>query len=133
MSKLGQDLIAVVRDIAAEKPNYIYHRHQSFTEDNKPVSSCMYVHDGHPSCLLGFAMWSLGVIDESIERSPANVWGFTRGLRWWIHELKELDLAEWDWLGWVQHGQDSARPWGEAVASADDKVSASIGGNEADG
>jgi hypothetical protein len=66
-------------------------------------------------------MWSLGIIDASTEENPANTLTFTRGLRWRIEALKQLDDYEWDWLGIVQAYQDRGSSWGAIVEYADER------------
>lgn len=115
MSELGQQLIAVVRRKVAEKPDYIY---------EQPVperDTCLYVHDGKPSCLIGQALWEVGLIGADLETvdkrhnsDSITVLAQFLGIKGYLDEDELL------WLRRVQQQQDDRKPWGRAVAVADD-------------
>lgn len=111
MSELGEKIIAEVRRLVAEKPEYVY---------QQPFGMCVYVSGGCGSCLIGQALFNLGLIDASLERTIHN--GATAfGL---IEHLGlDIENTELVWLRNVQFAQDSHAPWGEAVNHADDEVS----------
>lgn len=108
MSVLGQQLISSVRAHAAEKPDFIY--------ESPEGDSCVYVYAGCPSCLIGQALFDLGLIDASYEYHPCNCGGSNEI----FYELGlELDASEAIWLRFVQYLQDTKHPWSECVALAD--------------
>lgn len=108
MSELGQQLISIVRQKAAETPEFVY----GAPDD---VRACVYVRDGKPSCLIGQALWGAGVIDCSISRHDnADVFSVLAD-RWRLG----IDVAEVSWLRKVQRRQDDGVAWGSAVAQAD--------------
>jgi hypothetical protein len=105
MSELGQKLIAEVRAVAAETPGLVYR------------GLCQYVYGGRPACLIGHALWNLGLIDETLEHRSVN----DDGVRFIANHLDiALDDAEETWLALTQSGQDNGAPWGTAVANADE-------------
>ncbi len=110
MTVLGQHLISAVRARAAENPDYIY---------KSPFGhgTCAYVHDGCPSCLIGQALWDLGLIDASFAGTSGNYLPFFSVVD---HLGLVLDPEERKWLREVQYYQDTQRySWGESVANAD--------------
>lgn len=105
MSEKGAAIIAAIREVAAESPDFVY------------KGMCQYVVNGQPGCLVGHALWRLGLIDEGIERYNTNdlkIKAFD--LAW------AFDRAELAWLGHVQNRQDRGAPWGVAVKDADEVV-----------
>lgn len=93
MSAVGQALIAEVRRIAAENPDYVYSSDQ-----------CVYMHEGQPSCIMGKALFNLGYlpaaedVEEQIIGHVLQTLGKTLGL--------EVDTYEVIWLSAVQGVQD---------------------------
>ncbi|MBO0676905.1 hypothetical protein JRC04_05470 [Mycolicibacterium sp. S2-37] len=111
MSEFGQKLIATVREVASEKPDFVYGDGQ-----------CRYVVDGQPSCLIGQALWRLDLIDASIESRDANHDGIDTLLERLVLD-EDLDEAEVEWLEAAQTRQDNRAPWGVAVGDADRRAS----------
>ncbi|RAV17537.1 hypothetical protein DQP57_00490 [Mycobacterium colombiense] len=133
MSEMGQKIIAEVRKIAAERPNFVY-----------PRLNCAYLDEyGCPSCIIGHALFRLEVIPSVhlIEGKPASFTLSDLGI--------DLDHDEARWLDEVQAAQDGRAgpppprpglspeefkskwaehpgryPWGEAVKHADNMVPA---------
>ena len=106
------DLWAEVKKVAAEQPDYVY---------EKPADGCAYEVDGKPSCLVGHAMFRLGMPLDLIRRCDSE--GPIE------HVLDEV-CGEFDesgddrgvyrtLLGWTQGAQDSGKPWGEAVSESE--------------
>ena len=106
------DLWAEVKKVAAEHPDYVYER---------PADGCAYEVDGKPSCLVGHAMFRLGMPLDLIRRCDSEG---PIG-----HVLDEV-CGEFDesgddrgvyrtLLGWTQGAQDSGKPWGEAVSESE--------------
>lgn len=105
MSEIGQKLIAETRKVATEKPDFVYE------------GVCQYVDGGEPACLIGHALWNLGLIDESLEFRSVN----DDGVRFVANHLGiALDDAEESWLLRTQSRQDNGLPWGAAVVYADE-------------
>lgn len=104
MSELGQNLVAEVRKIAAENPDYVYD------------GACVYVRDGQPACLVGKAAWNLELIDAEIENDSRNDGGVDDLVAYLeIH----ITYEESAWLGLVQEEQDGGSRWHSAVSKAD--------------
>lgn len=105
MSEIGQKLIAETRKVAAERSDFVY---QGF---------CQYVDGGKPACLIGHALWNLGLIDESLEFRSVN----EDCVRFVANDLNiALDDSEEDWLMNTQSGQDHGTSWGMSVVRADE-------------
>lgn len=111
MSNRGAKLIKIIRDLAAEKPDFVYERPGNY-HDGK---GCVYVHDGQPSCIVGHAMWRAGLIDDSFENMNYNHHGFGGH----IPGMKTLTGREVQWLEEVQGNQDCGETWSDAVLNAD--------------
>ena len=129
MSELGQKLIAEVRKVAAERPDYIY-------QSSGPADACWYMHNGEPSCIMGQAMYRLGAIGPS---NPQSGRIENKNVSDALHILNiNVDHPEADWLDEVQAAQDGrhlkpfgselGKPlppklsWSAAVAQADERV-----------
>lgn len=111
MSNRGQKLIKIIRDLAAEKPDFVYERPSLGAFGN----GCVYVHAGQPSCIVGHAMWRAGLIDHSFEAMADNRHGFGSH----ITGMKTLTDREVQWLEEVQGQQDTGAAWSDAVLNAD--------------
>ena len=111
MSDVGQRLIAEVKRVAGEHPNFRYRTAGDTT-------NCQYVKNGAPSCLVGHGLWNLGLIDADLERLFRNGCSInSAGVRYAFDQLGlELDDDETGWLENAQDGQDSGLPWGECVS-----------------
>lgn len=113
MSEIGQQLIEIVRQKAAENPGHVYQRPR---QENGRFAPCQYVQEGGPGCIVGHALWDAGLINPLFEGNDHNfspvyaivdVLGLT------------IDPDEVDWLIKVQSRQDQQYPWGAAVERAD--------------
>lgn len=105
MSEIGQKLIAETRKVATENPDFVYE------------GVCQYVDGGKPACLIGHALWNLGLIDEALERQSVN----DDGVRFITNHLEiALDDSEESWLTRTQSGQDNGISWGMSVVHADE-------------
>lgn len=102
MSENGAKVIAVIREIAAERPSYIY------------PGAGLYVARGRPGCPVGQALWRVGLIDADFERSELNDRSVTVfGAPPW-----NFDAGEIAWLQDFQEQADSRVRLGNAVAFA---------------
>jgi hypothetical protein len=113
-------LVAEVRRLAAESPDFVYRRPG---RDRASGPECFYVHkteDGEQvgGCLIGQALINLGVpIDEVAELDTLDIGGAEDVLpQFGIHTHEAV------WAGWVQHYQDTGDRWGVAVMKADERV-----------
>ena len=107
MTVSGLDLKNEVIRIAQENPDFIY--------DIGVGEQCVYIKDGKGSCLIGRALFNLGLIDASFEKSDRNDDGFD-----FVAETLDLDIDRetLDFLERVQHRQDRGWTWGSAVDDA---------------
>jgi hypothetical protein len=112
MSNRGAKLIQIIRDLAAENPDFRY----EFVRRSNGTEGCSYVHEGQPSCIVGQAMWRAGLIDASLERSMDNIAGFSS----LYPGMKTLSESEVDWISAVQQYQDIGEAWAEAIRYADE-------------
>lgn len=118
MSEIGQKIIAGIRKLAEEQPDF---RYQPPDGD-----SCVYVHDGEGSCGVGRVLLDLGLITPELEhdrttirRARINSAGATELLG---HLKVSLDPSECEWITRYQDEQDSERAWGWAVGYADEET-----------
>lgn len=105
MSQQGEAIIAAVRQVADQAPFYVYE------------GACVYVRGGCPGCLIGQALWKLGLIDASLEQSHLNnepVWEILGRL------LTGVDRDEMAWLERAQTAQDQGCAWESVVRQADE-------------
>lgn len=107
MSELGQKIIAETRKVAAERPEFVF------------KDWCQYVADGQPACIMGHALWNLGLVGPTLEGHAINEDGLDQILD---HLDLAIDEPEREWLLCAQEQQDCEYPWGEAVAYADERV-----------
>jgi hypothetical protein len=111
MSEIGQKIIAETRKVAAETPGFVYR------------GLCQYVDGGRPACLIGHALWNLGLIDETLEHLSVN----DDAVRFVTNHLDiALDEAEESWLNLAQSRQDNGFPWGTSVVRADERWKTSL-------
>lgn len=123
MSEFGQLLIAEVRKVAALNPDYVY---------GPPL--CMYLNEnGRPSCIIGHALFNLGIYTYSNPEWEGK--GITELLGLLGHQI---DPVEMNWLNAVQRAQDGRvhrkvttddgyslnqyelrRSWGKSIECAD--------------
>jgi hypothetical protein len=108
-------LVAAVREVAAEKPDFVY---------DAPYGGCVYVADKQPSCIVGQAAWRLGLIDATFEKDDGiNMSGVTTFLRELGADLGDDEtLYGREFLDTVQVKQDEGVPWGDAVEIADERA-----------
>ena len=106
------DLWAEVKKVAAEHPDYVYER---------PADGCVYEVDGKPSCLVGHAMFRLGMPLDLIRRcdSAGAIEHVLDEVCGEFDESGDDERVYRTLLGWAQGAQDSGKPWGEAVSEAE--------------
>lgn len=106
------DVIDEVKTIAAENPDFVYAEN---------FETCYYQIDGKPACLLGHALFNVGIAAEklaSYDEAILNSFSF-------LGKDKADFQGTVDELGWldaVQRNQDNRlepMSWGESVTLAD--------------
>ena len=126
MSEAGQKILAEVRKVAAEQPDYVY-----------PFLRCKYMSDeGRPMCIIGHALFNLGYLPTPV---PLIYEG--HGVETVLDRLNiQVDMAEVYWLNKVQEAQDGHAvihsrhipsmtkfdrrlTWGDAIRYADGELS----------
>ena len=105
-----QDIINEVRRLAADNPDYIY-----VSPGGSEYSSCVYIHDGKGSCIVGRALVNNGFDPEKVSQHE----GLTADEMLVALGIKEETDFEQVWLDRVQTLQDSGTPWADAVEEAD--------------
>lgn len=102
--------LELLREVIAEKgEDFVY---EPLVDENG-LSTCRYLDQGQPSCLVGHVLYRAGI-------SPAELAG--------VEDITPDSSSE-TWLGWgtpraidlladVQEKQDRHVAWGEALASA---------------
>lgn len=118
MSEIGQEIIAGIRKLAEEQPDFCYHPPDGDT--------CVYVHDGEGSCGVGRVLLDLGLITPALEHDRHSVAGTLINQGAASDLLKYVDAAldrpEIDWISRYQMAQDDEHPWRRAVQLADLRV-----------
>jgi hypothetical protein len=114
--------VELAREVVAEfGEDYLYpedHKRGEIERDG--ISSCVYVHDGKPSCLVGQILHKHGV---SLEDLAANEF---QGA-WSVSErYAGADYHAKFFLDVAQGKQDSGMSWGEAVRLAVEHVKAQL-------
>jgi hypothetical protein len=118
MTFSAEDVVAQVRALAQEWPEHVYEPPAG------PVDSgnrCSYLvgSDGH-GCIVGQALLRLGVNPDALSRVEGQEAATA------VSEVAHLDASndwpELDWLNHVQEAQDERKPWGVAVAAADEQA-----------
>lgn len=117
-------VLSTLRAVVAERPDHVYtrpvHMLPIIGSDGHKAADCLYVHtapddesDLTPGCLVGTVLHRLGVPLEELAGNEgtggfevAADHGVSEGLCWF--------------LGAVQSRQDSGKPWGVALASAEE-------------
>lgn len=121
MSNQVTQIIAAVREAAAERPDHVYVR--------APLGRCQYVDRNgeiHPGCLVGHGFWRRGLIGPSFIDASTN----RLGVDVLMSDLHlDPSAAQGIWLNCVQAYQDGGYTWGNAVSSADAEALALFYGN----
>lgn len=117
------DVVRVVRELAAERPDFIYTQQPEGLAHGVGKSTCSYVGarmgvKGGEGCIVGQALQRLGVKKKTLRRregEPATAvlrrLGVDPG---WVHN-------GW-WLNRVQAHQDMGNSWGYCVTATDGDV-----------
>lgn len=109
------DLWAEVKKVAAEQPDYVYERIEG---------KCRYEFAGEPSCLVGHALFRLGVPAELV--AEFNDYGpIEQVISAHSEVFGEYSDMEFNYLSLLiaaQDGQDDQYPWGAAVSYAEEFV-----------
>lgn len=114
----GADLVATVRKLADEKPDYVYGDGGTCRYFD-PVVGDSYV----PGCIVGHALAASGVTYDELGalHNVESVTDLTSADHPKI-KFEDLDAEQLGWLDEVQTKQDEQVPWGRAVAYADGLV-----------
>jgi len=117
------DLADAVREVAAERPDFVYKRRDY--PNHRQV--CVYTTpDGVPDCIIGVALAKVGDAVPAWDCSrdyrcnEDRELGSVGGRSWrqyWDTDEAELDVLKW--LTSVQARQDSETPWQQAVELSD--------------
>lgn len=113
----GERVIEVLREVVAERPDYVYAAPPEMTTG---AASCFYVHgEGEaatPGCVVGAVLNRLGVPLSELaghEGSPAQRVA---------EKLLETDSDVASMLRQVQEEQDQGTSWGDALAHWDPEL-----------
>lgn len=137
------EVVAEVRRIAAEQPEKIYREEMRSVSEDGSVGTCACSNveqddegNWQGSCLIGTALFNLGVTGQMFEKAGAIGFGLSTTIEKLVdHEFvtfttSGIEMTETDaydnftnqyvrWMSVAQMAQDNGRPWGEAVAEAD--------------
>lgn len=106
-----EDLVQEVRAVASELPDHI----------GKDPVVCLYVRQGRPSCLIGHALFRMGLIEAGFEYTDLNSEGIETLAEKWFELDSDQDYATLRWLSEVQVQQDNGLRWADAVREADEQ------------
>ena len=108
------DLWAEVKEVAAENPDFVY---------RSIGGKCVYESDGEPSCLVGHALFRLGVPASQVASfNECGAIGLVIDANASVFGEMRADADEWEYrelLAMAQAYQDGQLPWGQAVAHAE--------------
>lgn len=116
MSTLGQKLIYEARRVAAANPDFVYAK-----VPEGYAKRCVYLQDGCPSCIIGHALWNVGLINEEFKGDNLALSDIGHVV---LHYQWHLDVGEIEWLYRVQVFQDQGKPWAGAIQYADREIDA---------
>lgn len=115
MQITDEQVIATLKEVVAEQPNYVYAAPEHMTSGTE----CFYVHmdaDGsnqRPGCVVGHVLSRLGIsLDELGEHEDAPAGAVVTRL------VDGLNVVTEDLLQDVQTSQDGGNSWSEALTSA---------------
>lgn len=119
-SLTDEKVISTLREVVAERPEYIYSCPTHMQEDPAQADpSCFYVHtdeDGSPvsaGCAIGVVLHRLGVpLETLVKEEGARAYGVVQRL------FPNLSAKTYRRLGDMQQYQDDRVPWGLAYAKA---------------
>ena len=112
-------LVAEVRALAAEKPDFVYTAIDFHSDADGGGDKCSYVHGDEGGCIIGQAALRAGMdLDELREKDNDDQ---DTSVSFQFAEFG-LSIDELGWLARVQFHQDLKLPWGAAVARADDEI-----------
>lgn len=102
--------VELAREVVADfGEEYVYPENQKRRESESSLPSCVYVHEGHPSCLVGHILHRHGVdLDVLGNHEFRGAW-FLAG------DLAGADAKTRLFLDVVQSSQDGGTTWAQAV------------------
>ena len=84
-------------------------------DEGNEIDSCVYVHNGAPSCLVGEVMFRAGVpLEAMLLHNESNV----NGLVMELDAIVQVDTRTEFILSGMQGEQDNGTPWGRSVSRA---------------
>lgn len=117
MSEIDDKVIQTLREVAAERPDYVYTNEYGNRANGE--TTCRYVHhadgpEAAPGCIVGHVLHRLGVPLESLAAREGGgaIAVAVRTLGAYI------SLSTRDALALAQSNQDSGYPWGKSVDAA---------------
>lgn len=100
-----EQVMTTLRAVVAERPDYVY-------EEIAGDDSCLYVHNGAPSCLVGHVLFRLGLPLDVLSENEGGSPGMS------VREFGISHRAA-DVLDIAQARQDVGESWGDALAAAE--------------
>jgi hypothetical protein len=115
MQITDDDVIRTLREVVAERPDYVYERPAHM---HGGLPSCLYVHyteagEREPGCIVGQVLHRLGVPLETLERHEGHTAAYVATDA--VGSMSD-DIARI--LDTAQYRQDEGKTWGEALADA---------------
>lgn len=110
----------IVRELIAERPDYVYPAGVPTTINGHTGTTCFYAVESAPdvaraACVFGQALQRMGVTPEELfDREGEPI-----GDVWTALEYPPYDGNAEEWMARLQSQQDTGKTWAEALASAD--------------
>lgn len=109
--------VELAREVVADfGEDYVYPESEKRRETDGSLPSCVYVHEGCPSCLVGHILHRHGVSLEDLSQHEF------RGAWTVSTKLADAEFGARFFLDVAQGRQDKGMPWGEAVLFAQNHV-----------
>jgi hypothetical protein len=112
-------LVAEVRALAAEKPDFVYTAIDFHSDADGGREKCTYVHGDDGGCIVGQAALRAGMPLDELREKDNDDEDTSVSVQFADYGLSADELL---WLSKVQHAQDTNMPWGAAVDHADDAI-----------
>jgi len=112
-------LVAEVRALAAEKPDFVYTAIAFHADRHGGGEKCSYVHGDECGCIIGHAAVRAGMSLDELREKDDDDEDTSVSVQFAEYGLSADRMG---WLSKVQHGQDTKLPWGAAVSKADDEI-----------
>lgn len=106
-------VMATLREVVAERPEYVYERDGQFASGDADGISCLYVHRDGPGCLVGTVLHRIGVPLDKLATWEGSGAYVVAGMTAYMPDTARNALAR------AQDAQDAGATWSAALAAAE--------------